>query len=720
MACDSRFKTANELFRNGDFETALSEYRTLYANSGFSLYRWSIDICLSKLGYSQDLSTYNKVCICSSGIMGPTGAGGIATAMANLAISLAENGMEVTILYAAHPYYARKNYEYWKDLFRSKYNINFAVPKKSKYYGTEQMIRSYESFEFIRSREFDCAIFHDYQGLGYYSAVASRLGLIDIDIVINGHGNIELSYQFGSKHKSTVAECITREMERLSIKNSNAIVSPSSQYLKFWSKITELPSKSITIPNINSIDTETGLLGKASDSDQIRIEKASKYKNNYYFYSRLERLKGLDLFIDFCIEKTYIFPDENFFWFYGTPVKIDNTSSDEYIKDRLKNTNVQFELVLNPTPSQFFADVRNTNGILIFPSLGENSPCTVAEACNYGVPLLSSDIPGVVEMLDDVSVSNCLFRTGDVNDLIRASSSIELNNIVPKLSYDHGELYTNWFDLFFDLKKNRSFVEKTSIQKISVVIPTIGRVDTLGETLSYFMQQTLLPSEIVVVDDGSSCSEKISHLCQKFGAKYIRTEKIFKGAACNVGSHACSGDVIIFFDDDDLPHIDFVRNVCKVLSNNDVDIISTFASVFEKYICSNELNVPHVEYISMSVGGELGVNLLANYFGKGCFAIKKSSFDKIGGFDVDHEQIPFVDYRFYIKCYVNELKIQVLPLPLYYYRKNSIGSLFEKSKNSVSLYKAKRKIFDILSPHVDNRFHDSLNFLIDNVSQPKL
>lgn len=715
----SRYRKANLLFRSGRYEEAFAVYCELYRENRLSLYRQSIDLCRSRLGDDFDYDTYDRVCICSSGIMGPTGAGGIATAMANLAVSLSEQGCEVTILYSAHPYYARHNFDYWKGRFWDKYKIRFAVPERSKYYGTEEMIRSYEAFRYLDSETFDCAIFHDYQGLGYFSAVASRLGLLNgVDVVINGHGNMELSYHFGSRHKSSVSECIVAQMERSSVRLSSALIAPSSNYLKFWSEITELPKKASVIPNINTIEVEHSLLGNMVDSNNERVEMAIGFDKNFYFYSRLERLKGLDLFIDFAIAKSEESMEKCFFWFYGTPVTIDGKKSDVYISDRLDGSSVNYDIVLNPTPTQFFSDVKKTKGVLVFASLGENSPCTVAEACNHNVPLIASDIPGIREMLDADSENRCLFKTGDLKDLLRVSRVKDFRAYAASLAYLHGELYRDWFSLFHDLKKNSMKAADIAVKTVSVIIPTIGRVDTLKETLASFSKQTYLPLEVIVVDDGSTIPNDLECLCASYDAKYVRTEKVYKGAACNFGAKISEGEILVFFDDDDLPHENYIKSFVRAFSSSDVDVISSFAGVFEKY--DPVTNLPRVEYISMSVGGELGVNLLANYFGKGCFAIKKTSFEFIGGFEVDDELIPFVDYRFYLKCYMSGLNISVIPLAMYFYRKNSSQSLFQKSKNPVALFKAKRKIFDEIKRSVDSRFHDTMNYIIDNVSQPTL
>lgn len=718
-------KEANQLFLQKKFLESAEVYSRLYELWPFEMYKKAREKALELGGgldarkihrvEFQNLSEVSKICICSSGLIGPTGAGGIATAMTNLAVELRKSGCEVSIIYAAHPYYARENYEYWKRKYQELYSIEFIGIKKDKYYGTEEMIRSYEVFRILQDRKFDIAIFHDYQGLGYFSTIAKKCGLLkDTAIIINGHGNQELSYTFGSKIRTTVSECVTRQLEIGSVSNADAFVTPSTFYLDFWEALTQVPELSTVIHNFNEMSTEVDLLKGLSRVSQEN-RNFDLTKSNYFFYSRLERLKGLDLFIAFSVERTTE-DASSVFWFYGTPVEIDGVKSDVYIAEKLKNSRVNYKIVLHPKPSEFFNDIRTANGLLIFCSLGENSPCTVVEACIHQTPMISSNIPGVVELLNEKSRSECLFKVGSLTDLLRATRTIKFESKIPSLSYVHSYLLSKW--------KKTLTLQKNSAQKsileplVSVVIPTIGRLETIQETLQAFKRQKYQNLEIIVVDDSGTKEEQLKTLCREYSAIYCKTTKIFKAGACNLGAREATGEFIIFFDDDDIPLENYVSTLVCAFQNSTADVISTFAAVFADR--PGRTPEDSVEYVSMAVGGTLDLNLMANYFGKGCFGIRRTFFQKIGGYDVDEDLTPFVDYRFYIKCAINDGLILVVPAPLYLYRKNSVGSLFSEMSKTPLLFSAKAKIFDMVKEKVSPSLHTPLRFLIDNSTLPKM
>ena len=87
--------------------------------------------------------------------------------------------------------------------------------------------------------------------------------------------------------------------------------------------------------------------------------------------------------------------------------------------------------------------------------------------------------------------------------------------------------------------------------RISVIIPNFNREALIGETVSNLLDQTLPPSEIIVVDDGST--DKSVDVIHAFGDKVelIRQANQGPGAARNAGLKIATGEFIQFQDSDD-------------------------------------------------------------------------------------------------------------------------------------------------------------------------
>jgi len=94
-------------------------------------------------------------------------------------------------------------------------------------------------------------------------------------------------------------------------------------------------------------------------------------------------------------------------------------------------------------------------------------------------------------------------------------------------------------------------------RSISVIIPTYNRIHLIGYTIENILQQTLVPKEIIVVDDHST-DDTMNWLKEKYGDKLILLTNKGKGpgAARNTGFEYATGNIIQFFDSDDLMSLD--------------------------------------------------------------------------------------------------------------------------------------------------------------------
>lgn len=93
--------------------------------------------------------------------------------------------------------------------------------------------------------------------------------------------------------------------------------------------------------------------------------------------------------------------------------------------------------------------------------------------------------------------------------------------------------------------------------KISVIIPTMNRPESLKRTLDSLMRQTRLPDEIVVVDQSTNNQSKIAvsetklgHVEKPVSFKYVVQEEKSLVRARNRGLEAAEGDILSFLDDD--------------------------------------------------------------------------------------------------------------------------------------------------------------------------
>ncbi len=93
---------------------------------------------------------------------------------------------------------------------------------------------------------------------------------------------------------------------------------------------------------------------------------------------------------------------------------------------------------------------------------------------------------------------------------------------------------------------------------ISVVVPIYNRSDLIGETLTAIMHQTLPPTEIIVVDDGSTDATPATLAAYGDRIRAIRIPNSGDLVARNMGLKAARGDLVAFCDSDDVWESDYL------------------------------------------------------------------------------------------------------------------------------------------------------------------
>lgn len=159
-------------------------------------------------------------------------------------------------------------------------------------------------------------------------------------------------------------------------------------------------------------------------------------------------------------------------------------------------------------------------------------------------------------------------------------------------------------------------------QGISVVIPAYNAEAYLGEALESVLAQEPTPSEVIVVDDGST--DLTANVAQGFGRRVLllKQENRGIGAARNAGAAATSGRLLAFLDADDLWPAGRLAALVGALADG---VDGVFGRV--------------VEFAEGAADGEPTTAALA-----GSMLIRRDSFDRVGPFREDVRVGEFVDW----------------------------------------------------------------------------
>jgi glycosyltransferase involved in cell wall biosynthesis len=100
---------------------------------------------------------------------------------------------------------------------------------------------------------------------------------------------------------------------------------------------------------------------------------------------------------------------------------------------------------------------------------------------------------------------------------------------------------------------------------ISVIIPAYNASKSLPACLAALHRQSLLPDEIILVDDGST--DTTSSVAQENGARVIQQPHQGPAAARNLGVREACGDMVVFTDADCVPSPSWLAEMVRPFSD---------------------------------------------------------------------------------------------------------------------------------------------------------
>jgi glycosyltransferase involved in cell wall biosynthesis len=168
--------------------------------------------------------------------------------------------------------------------------------------------------------------------------------------------------------------------------------------------------------------------------------------------------------------------------------------------------------------------------------------------------------------------------------------------------------------------------------KISVVIPAYNGGAQLAECLDAVARLTTPPSEIIVVDDGST-DGSIQKAAER-GIRVLGTSgRQGPAAARNIGAQAATGDIIFFLDADVCVHEDATERVAAALADPAIDAVigSYDDDPSSRDFLSQYKNLMHC-FVHQNARSE------ASTFWSGCGAIRRDVFLAMSGFDASYKR----------------------------------------------------------------------------------
>jgi len=112
--------------------------------------------------------------------------------------------------------------------------------------------------------------------------------------------------------------------------------------------------------------------------------------------------------------------------------------------------------------------------------------------------------------------------------------------------------------------------------KISVVIPVFNEEKYIDTCLSSIFNQTVLPDEIIVVDNNST--DNTTEIAKKFAVKIIPEGRQGMTYARNTGFDKATGDIIARTDADSIVPHDWIERIKNDFTKHDIEALTGLAT----------------------------------------------------------------------------------------------------------------------------------------------
>ena len=347
------------------------------------------------------MTTPRRICLVAPEFIGPFPNGGVGTACYWEASTLAAAGYDVTVLYTGptdretpehwEQAYARGPFTYvdlWRAAAAGEVDANDIQQPCAEAHTAELV------FKFLRSRSFDLLLFQEFLGHGARTLQARRSGeaLADTPAAVTLHSCRQWIYQGMKRLPTSRQDLYVDFLERESARLADYVIAPSQHMADWASEHWRLDESPAVIPYCydQAIERRGGEVRHEGPFTQL------------VFFGRLETRKGLHLFCRALEHEAARGPVSKVI-FLGKTSTVEGRPSDEFIRStlgRLPGLDVQIISDLGSLEALAWLE-RQRNTIVVAPSLVDNLPYAVIELFARRLPLISSRIGGIPEIIGE-------------------------------------------------------------------------------------------------------------------------------------------------------------------------------------------------------------------------------------------------------------------------------------------------------------------------------
>lgn len=448
-----------------------------------------------------------SICIVTEEFVGLHKNGGLGTAMTGLAEFLAMKGAKVSVLYTGNV--SGSEEENWRQQCRKTGIDLLILPRQdSKIVGPAvegYFTTPWSVYRFLKNRKFDVVHFNDTNGEALYCVVAKKLGLAfaGTAFFLALHSPNEWILESNNEAHRWIGSSMRTAAERVSISATDVLWAPS-RYLLNW-----ISQRGYSLPKKIFLQQYVIPSDSLFSGDPAKIERAAKpatpiparKPSEIVFFARLEERKGLRLFCSALGKLNDELARRNVsVLFLGKQSMVKGQTTLEYLAMRAPGWKFSWRIEDSLNQQQAVAYLRGANCVAVMPSPVDNSPCTIYEALQFGIPFIATRAGGIPELIAEQDRSKHLFDYSVeslANGILRALDE-GIGSARPAISV--AENQNKWLSLHNSWREYRA-AEWEEGESVSwgVVVEHDGDIADLDKTLSSIEEKISAPVSGIVV-----------------------------------------------------------------------------------------------------------------------------------------------------------------------------------------------------------------------------
>ncbi len=646
---------------------------------------------------------HRRIAIITTELVGFHRNGGIGTCYTNLACALAQDGHDVHVVLAQLSPLSKE--QEVLELCRYKerdvhvHLLNF--PKNPVSYHSFPHARCQAAHAvYLKLAEldalapFDLVHVSDGYGLGLDCLRLKHQGLaFQKTLFLVGLHSPTLWVEEAQGTMNFHADLLTRDVaEKSMIALADMLWSPS-QYLLDWvrSNDWQLPPVCFVKPYLNTPLTSTTQLSSGATSGL-----ASETKR-LVFFGRLEPRKGIYLFLNALASLHREIPVASLpeVIFLGKSVELSagagrGQQSAEYIKDFMGNLPYSWRIEDHLEREEALSFLAVPGSLAVMPALVDNSPNTIYECLDLGIPFVASRTGGIPDLIHPEDLGHSTFLHHDpANPTLSPSENLAkhlrgfLLQKAPlkpsRPSYDPHEIKHKWLEWHKSIplaskhsQELSDILEHPLPSCLAVCMATAGRrVQLIQRAIESLKAQTLQGFHFILINDGSTdpdflafCDSQASDFASR-GWAIVHQENRYVGASRNRAASIASQPLLLFMDDDNQAQPQEVETFLKAHAHKNADLYTCGLRYLDEHGSPIKLEDGR-EAVFIPVGPDATLGIMDNCFGDINFMIRKDTFHSLGGFP-EQRGLPFTDWVFLARAFLRGAKMDVIPVVLFDY-----------------------------------------------------